>query len=159
MPKLQAFLLCEKIIVDKQETPTLVGIIQKVTAQLTPGTESTAVPANAMAPMAWAIYAVWEFDAAEDGRALRQKTQVILPDQSAPPELKGELPFVAKTGLNNNYINIFGFPIGQTGLLKVKTWLETSEGQVITPEYYYPVFAEHKLTPLGSPNVEVAPQP
>jgi len=147
MPKLISLLVCEKIIVSKDEAPTLVNVVQNIKATLV-GPQVAEVPRDAVAPLAWAIFSIWEADESDIGKEFHQKNQIIMPDGTPNPAVQGDLPFTFKKGLNFNYINIYGFPVGLEGVLRIRVSLESS-GKTIS-EHFYPVVVERTLPP--SPN-------
>ena len=152
MPRLTTFLACEKVIWEKEtEVPTLVAIIGGVKAQYVPiPGEPVAIQPNALAPRAWAIFTVWECRGEDVGKTFHQKSEIITPSQSVFEEMKADLPFVAKDGLNNNSINIMAFPVGIEGIWRVKLWLESKDGQVLIPEAYLPIEVKYAaIVPLA----------
>jgi len=151
MPKLISLLVCEKIIVSKDETPTLVNVVQTVkTTLVTP--QLSEVPSDAVAPLGWAIFTIWEPDESDIDKEFHQKSQIIMPDGAPSSAVQADLPFILKKGLNFNYVNIFGFPVGQEGVLRIRISLE-SNGKTIS-EHFYPVRVERTL-PSPSPNSAV----
>jgi hypothetical protein len=144
MPRLTTFLVCEKVILDKQDVPTLVAVIGGIKFQVNPAVPGvpSPLPPDAIAPQPWAIFTVWHCDPEDVGKTFRQKSELVMPDQSIFGPMKADLPFVGKANQNNNVVNIVGFPVGVIGIWNVKLWLESADGQVIVPESYLPVRVE-----------------
>jgi hypothetical protein len=127
MPRLGSFLICEKIIVDLQQKPTLVSVFQTVTAMVP---EREEVPKDTIAGTPWAIFCEWFFAESEiaGGRSFDQVVEVMLPD-GAPSSIRGRLTFkeINKEGQGTrSYINLFGMLMAQTGFLNVNVWVEAN---------------------------------
>ena len=139
MPRLLAFLACEKVVIEKQfETPSLISVMQKVMFQPSEGVE---IPVNAIAPYKWAVFTMWVREQGDDGKTFRQKCELIMPDGTVGP-VSIDLPFIVKDEINFNIANVLGFPVGQLGMITIKMWLESENGEVLTPHYDYPVKVE-----------------
>lgn len=146
MPKLLAFVACEKVIIEKQfETPTVISIMQRVMfqmqAQAMEAAGLTEIPANAIAPFKWSIFTVWDYEADDVGKTFHQKSDVIMSDGSTGI-VKVDLPFIMKDELNFNVANIIGFPVGQLGILTLRVWLESPTGEVLVAPVGYPIKVE-----------------
>jgi len=139
MPKLLAFVVCEKVIIDKKDTPSLITIVQNVELGILPGVEKVEIPPGAVVPFGWTIFTIWLGSADEAGKTFHQKIETILEkDQDKNPFPRADLPFVVKEGLNYNTNTVFGFP-ASIGTLKVKMWLEAEDGKAASENYYYPI--------------------
>lgn len=138
MPKLLAFIVCEKVILEKEhETPTIVSVIQRIQFQTAPG--SPMLPQDAMAPMSWQIFTIWLNEGEGVGKNLLQKFELVMPDNSpAPGGVKGTISFVEKSSFNFNVIKIMGFPVGHPNV-KVRLWLESPTGEMLSPDHFYPI--------------------
>jgi hypothetical protein len=140
MLNLLAFLVCEKVIFEKDfETPSLISVMQKVVFQ---GTEEVpeSLPVNTMAPLSWQIFTVWMSEPEDIGKRLIQQAVIETPDNSPSP-VKTFLPFTVKDGFNTNAIKILGFPVGYPSV-KIKIWLESESGEKISPDFFYPIGIE-----------------
>jgi len=153
MPKLLAFIVCEKVILEKQfETPTLVSVMQRVMFQApapAPNTEGPAIPANALAPLRWAIFSMWTAEESEIGQSFRQKCDLLMPDGTTGSLLNIDLPFTVKDLSIINVGTATGFPIGQLGTLNLRMWIETDGGDMVTPRYIYPIKVEQTAAVPG----------
>src|SRR5579864_449081 len=138
MPKLLAFLICEKVIIEKQhDTPSLISIAQTVVFQVAPGAPAE-IPKDAVAPYNWSAFSVWLSEDTDIGKKFVQQIEIILPDGSIGP-VKTDLPFVQGDRMSFNAINGMGFPVGLPGIVKFKMWLESESGEILSPEYFYPI--------------------
>lgn len=144
MPRLLAFLACEKVIIEKEhETPSLISILQKVMFQPNEGIE---VPVNAIAPFKWSVFTIWDREQGDVGKTFHQKCELTMPDGTAGP-ITVDLPFTVKDEINFNVANVLGFPIGQLGTITITMWLESESGEAVTPRHIYPVRVE-RVTPV-----------
>jgi hypothetical protein len=152
MAKLLSLLACEKVIIDKADVPTVIGVMEGVSAALVlpPGAQRPSVPRDAVAPKPWVIFTVWESSKEELGKTFHQKNEIVLPDNLPLEQMKGELPFIAKEPLNFNYVNVQVFPVGLEGKLSVVVWLESDNGKVVFPKTAYPVLVKYVPAPEGS---------
>jgi hypothetical protein len=89
--------------------------------------QSVELPPDAVAPAQWWIYTQWEPSADDVGKSFDQKYEVYWPDGTRLVE--GSLSFVQTNDrLSQSTYYVGGFPVGQTGKVKIVTWLETLEG-------------------------------
>jgi hypothetical protein len=150
MLKMLAFIVCEKVIIEKDtETPNVISVVQTVKFQAQPGAPDPSK--DAMAPFRWAVFTVLNPENDDIGKSFRQRGDIILPDGSTA-ETKLDLPFVVKHGLNFNIITIFGFPIGQLGTLQVRMWIESATGETVVPYQLYPLKVE-QVSSIAQPEV------
>jgi hypothetical protein len=149
MPRLGSLLICEKIIIDQQQKPTLVSVFQSISA-LVP--EGQPIPKDTIAGTPWSIFCEWFFAEDELTKNFDQVVEVLLPDGS-PSAIKGRLTFkeISKGGQGTrSYVNMFGMPIAQPGFLTINVWLE-SEAEKVTNVFSYLLKVEHSQT-LPTPN-------
>jgi hypothetical protein len=152
MAKLLSFLACEKPIIDKGDVPTLVAIMQGVSAALVlpEGVERPPIPRDALAPKPWSIFTIWQTEGNEIGKTFHQKNEIVLPDDLPLAQLSGDLKFVARELLNFNYVNLQGFPVGLEGKVNVVVWLENEAGAVVQAKTNYPILVKYVPAPEGS---------
>jgi hypothetical protein len=134
MPKLQLATICEKVIVDANGVPTLIGIFNHLNIAIQSG---TAFPENAVAPKEWVMFCLWECSPDEVEREFSQVFEVTTPDgkQFGSPTT---IRFVAQPGkLRQNVIaNSQGVPIGRQGRITVTTHLDLDGRVVLGPMEY-----------------------
>ena len=124
MPKLLAVLVCEKVIVDQQQVPSLIGVFQRINVQLL----DAPLPENAVTPMKWAVFALWEHTKDEQGKTFIQRLQVLKPDGST--FIDNSQPFQVRDPdflQSKNTAEIFGIPADKEGEIKVRVWIEGEE--------------------------------
>ncbi len=145
MPRLGSLLVCEKIIIDQQQKPTLVSLFQTITALLP---EGQGMPKDTLGGTAWAVFSEWFFAEEELSKNFEQVIEVMLPDGSPSP-IRGRLPFkeLARDGQGTrSYVNMFGMPIAQSGVLAVNVWIE-SNAERVTDIFSYHIKIEHSKQP------------
>lgn len=138
MPKLLAFLPCEKVILDDTKNASLIIVLQGVGVPI--GKEG--IPKNAVAPKEWAVFTLWARPAPEDvGKTFYQFVQLLLPDGTE--FTKSHLEFKMEAGkVHTNRLNVVGFPVGQAGEITLNMWLEEHEAKW-TEVYSYPLTVSH----------------
>jgi hypothetical protein len=134
MPALKLATFCEKVIIDANSVPSLIGLFSqfKVTVP-----EGTTFPANAAAPKEWSLFCIWECSPEEAGREFDQVFEVRTPDGSlfSPPQTIKMKPQVDK--LRQNVIaNAQAIPIGLPGMISVTTRVEQN-GKVVVAVMTY----------------------
>jgi len=119
MAKHLIFAPFEKVILDAQNTPSLISLIQNVSIAAPPG---ETVPQNAMAPKEWVVATVWELTDAERKSELKQILEVADPTGSVI--IRNDLKFKTLSSRHQNFVNMFGFPVGRHGVYTITAWLE-----------------------------------
>jgi hypothetical protein len=77
MPKLALFLACEKVIIDQNNNPSLITLLTDLTVNIRPG---TTVEENAMFPMTWTVFSIWDQDnSADQGKTFEQRCVLTSP--------------------------------------------------------------------------------
>ncbi len=125
--KCLAFCPCEKIIVDKDGVHSLITLMVNAELQLPPAKE---IPKDAVAPRQWFIYTAWVPAPEDVGRPFEQVYQILWPNGDKFFEQR--LPFIAGSpDLHQTDFSALGFPVGQSGRLRLLTWLD-QEGRRVT---------------------------
>lgn len=124
MPKLLAYLPCEKVVIeDESKNVSVLSILETVTVTMPRG---AAPPAqNASIRMPWAIFALWQKDKDESGE-FESKSALVSP----AGELLAETP-IAKLSFGANsrqqVVNRMAeFPIWAPGACQLKLMVKTS---------------------------------
>ncbi len=141
MPRLLAFLPCDKILVDDKGNASLIVLLMNVGVQV--GKEG--IPKNAVAPREWDVFTLWQQSAQEDvEKTFHQVLQLVLPDGTE--FMKSGVEFKMQQGkLHQNRITVQGMPVGQAGKLIVNMWLEEQSAKW-TEVYSYPLTVSHNHT-------------
>jgi hypothetical protein len=145
MPRLGSFLICEKIIIDKQEKPSLISVFQSLSA-IVP--EGQTIPKDTIGFNPWSIFCEWFFADEDTQKKIEQVVEVLQPDGSPTP-IKGRVTFTqfAKDGQGTRaYVNLFGMPVSQPGFMTVNVWIEIDSKRV-TDVFPYRIKIEHTTQP------------
>ena len=133
MPKLYAFVTCEKVITDSEGFSSLIALFNELTVFISEGSPSP--PANAVAAREWAIFTSWEGEPADDGKEFRQIFQLLYPDGTPFGQ---EMAFLFTVHADKRYNQVIaksmGFPIGQPGKYLIQMRLEQDGSTVFGPE-------------------------
>jgi hypothetical protein len=154
MPRLGSLLVCEKIILDQQQKPSLISIFQGITALVPQGQQ---MPKDALGGTPWCIFCEWFFAEDELTKMFEQVIEVLMPDGS-PSLIKGRLTFqqLAKDQGTRSYVSMYGMPIANPGFLTVNVWLE-SESVKVTDVFSYPVKIDHTTEPRPNETAMIIP--
>jgi hypothetical protein len=141
MPSLANLLVCERIIIDQQQKPSIISVFQSLSVLVPEGQE---MPSKSVSFVPWAIFCEWFFSDEETKKQIDQVIEVILPDGS-PSGISGRVTFkqFSPHGQGTRaYVNLFGVPIAQTGFIAANVWLE-SDSVKITETFSYRIKIEH----------------
>jgi hypothetical protein len=139
MPTLKLATLCEKVIIDSNAVPSLIGLFSEFKISVPQG---TTLPSNAAAPKEWSIFCIWECSPDEVGQEFHQIIEVNAPEGTlfSPPATIKFTPLHDR--LRQNVVgNSLGVPIGREGPISVTIRLELN-GQTVVP----PITLSFKLT-------------
>ena len=145
MPHLDSFLVCEKIIIDQLQKPTLISVFQSISALVPDGQE---IPTDTIAGTAWSVFCEWVFSEDELATSFDQVIEVMFPDGSPTP-IKGRVTLkeLTKDGQGTRcYVNMFGMPIAYPGFLSINVWVE-AESRRVTDVFTYKLKVEHTSQP------------
>jgi hypothetical protein len=136
MPKLMALLTCEKVIVDlNSKTPSVISIFQTMNV---PIAANVPLPEKALAPIAWAVFSVWQHDESERGVEYTQRTEIIDPSGTQFANVATKFKITEPGDFQSkNTVAIFGLPVSAEGVMIVRVWLEGVEGS--TAEYPFQI--------------------
>src|SRR5260370_18032899 len=130
MLKPYVHVVCEKVIIDKQQdgVASLIALFSKIIATVPTG--SPEIPANAVIPKEWAIFSAWDSESS-DAKEYALCTQILYPDKSQFGELN-KIPVKVEANKRAQVVaNVQGFPIRQAAQYTVRTWLEDSGNAVV----------------------------
>ena len=152
--KCLALLSCEKVIIDKEGAHSIINVMLNADVKLQRGLEDVSIPLNAVLPHQWWIYSQWNPSLDDVGQTFEQVYQIFWPNEEKFVE--GKLPFKQDNEkVQQTTFSIVGFPAGQSGQLKITTWLE-SHGRQMTDVYRTHVNISHHV---DSPSFIPAPFP
>ncbi len=138
MPELLALLPCEKVIIDQQNNPTIVNVLEKIHVHVPAG---HSVPGSVITPKEWAVFTLWRRSEEEAGRKFEQHIEVLLPNESVA--IRANASFTFNDTMHRLVSLMLGFPVGQQGACVIRTWLE-AEGRRTTQVFTYVVEVIHQ---------------
>lgn len=132
MPKLIILAACEKVIIDRAQIPSLIGIFQGVNIQVTED-----MPERAVTQMRWNIFTAWQHDLEELGVEFTQHMEVVTP--RGEQFIKGETKFKV-TDANDLQsrigTEINSIPVSDQGHFTVRVWLDNSADSKSEYKFY-----------------------
>lgn len=151
MPKLRAFIACEKVIYDEKKVPSLISLFSSVEVRIMGG-----MPADAVIPKDWAIFTMWDAEPGDAGVAFVQCTQILWPD-GKPFLDRNEHALKFEPGKPNylHRLQMGAFPVGKHGDCTIRVWLE-SNGTVVAEPALLKVNVKHTKVP-ETENAQVSP--
>ena len=156
MPRLGSFLICEKIIIDQQQKPSVISVFQSLSA-IVP--EGQTIPKDTLGFNPWAIFCEWFFTDEDINKKVEQVVEVLQPDGSPAP-INGRVTFTqfAKDGQGTrSYVNLFGMPISQPGFITVNVWIEL-DSKKATDVFPYRIKIEHtSQVPMPNDGGQIVP--
>jgi hypothetical protein len=142
MLKLQTFLPCEKVIIDKEELASLINVLDSINVELN---DKTALREDAASLLDWIIFTVWrKTDITDGGKRYEQRVELLSPDGQQIFEVLQ--PFnVNKTHFNFRVLTKIGaIPIGKKGNLTLKIYLrEAGDSNEWQRKGEYPIGVIH----------------
>jgi hypothetical protein len=131
MLKPYACVACEKVILSKDnEVPSLISLFSKIIVTAPAGAE---IPRNAAGPREWAVFSMWFAEPEDENRDYVLCTQLLYPDQTQFAEIHKLRVPVERNKRSQMLVQFNGFPLGQTGIYTVRTWIEEREQSVVGP--------------------------
>ena len=136
MPKLYIFVVCEKVIIDQAGVASLIGLFNKMVVSIPE--ETSEIPANAVAPKEWVVFAGWLYQEEDEGKEYTQNVEIFYPDGSVfIPKQSTKFIMNKSRKIQNVGTQIVGFPLGQQGQYPIRMWLEAGEVSVMEPVSIY----------------------
>jgi hypothetical protein len=130
MLKPYVVVVCEKVIIAKDEVASLIGLFNKIIMAVPKGTE---IPKNAVAPYQWAIFSSWDAESGDELNEYMICMQVLYPDGDQFGEItKAKLNIQANRRSQFNS-QVIGFPVGQLGKYTVRVWIESDNKAAVQP--------------------------
>lgn len=121
MPNLLIFAVCEKVIVDRAQVPSLIAIFQGFNVQLT----GEPMPEKALTPIRWSVFTNWQHEPEEVGQEFTQNVEIITP--SGEVFMKGVQKFKISDAQGQQSrigYDLVSLPVHEEGIFKVHVWLD-----------------------------------
>lgn len=149
MPRLYAFIVCDKIIIDDAGTASLISLFDTVSANIPQG---VTIPPNAVAPKEWAIFVAWDWRDEDEGREYTQLVELLYPDNSVFGK-RNSVKFAMQRGKRHQIrAHSQGFPIGQVGSYAIKMWLEHNGAEIVPPQSIH-INVQHTVAPQSQQSI------
>jgi hypothetical protein len=122
---------CEKVIIAADTSiPSLISLFSKITISPPTGTE---IPRDAVSPKEWAVFSIWDPEPGDEHLEYELCTEILYPDGT-----RFGTPGRIRIPIQPNHraqmvVSIMGFPIGQPGEHRIRTWVELRHEIVVGP--------------------------
>ena len=140
MPKLLIFAPCEKVIIDQENNPSLISVLQGLTSTLP---KDAKVPQDALAVIRWTIFTLWNREEADEGKEFTQDCVLLSPD--GKPTINVSMPFRFTGSTQRNIMQLYGFPIAP-GEYLLKLRLSEGDGERREIATYPLIFTHQEQT-------------
>lgn len=140
LPKLLVFAACEKVIIDQENNASIITILQEITLDIQIAAK---LPAGAVAPKSWDIFALWKRESSEDENTqYEQSCDLVLPDGAV--EVPSRSTFRITGSSHRSITRVVGFPIFRTpGEAQLRLYLRESEGGAPHEIASFPLLLKH----------------
>ena len=115
------FAPCEKVIIDQNNNPSLISVIQGLTSPLPPEAK---VPPHTIGLMRWDIFALWQREDGDNDKEYVQDCQLIGPNGTVT--IQASMPFRFAASTQRNIMSVAGFPLTSVGEHLLKLWLRAA---------------------------------
>jgi len=143
MPKLTILAVCEKLIVDRTELPSLINIFQNIDLQLT----GEPMPEKAITPLKWYVFTLWQHTPEERDVEFIQHCEIITPKgeqfMAGTTRFKVTGPRDLQSKIGSEFQVL---PISDEGFITVRVWLDGAQDS--TAEYKF------MITHIPAPKTE-----
>jgi hypothetical protein len=128
--KLLIYTACDRVLQDPVHGASLITVFHGLAFKVQEGIE---LPPNAVMPKEWAVFTKWGLEREEVGKQYVSKLEIYWPDGTEFIKFSLEALQPIRDGLM--FISrITGFPVGQTGNLRILQTLESEGSIVFGPE-------------------------
>jgi hypothetical protein len=124
VPNLLALMVCERVILDRQDMPSLINVFQKMNIQLS----GAPLPEKAVSPTRWSVFTLWQHEDSETGKTFTQTLEIVLPNGEVFSATEQEFKSEKADDIQNKIaVEFTGIPIWQEGFLQVRVSLKNSD--------------------------------
>ena len=136
MPKLLALIVCERVIIDKQEMASFINVFQKMNIQLS----GAPLPERAVSPARWNVVSIWQHEEFERNTPFTQAMEVITPNGEVFATSENEFKVTEPDDLHSKLsIEFNTLPIWHEGFVQVRVSLKDSD----EPPHVYKFAVKH----------------
>lgn len=147
MPKLLAFLPCEKLIIEQVTNNVSIStLMQEMNVQVP--AKIGPPPKGVMSPQSWAVLAIWHFGADEERIDFEVKTSIVGPDEEeifiSPVALIAS-PADRNVVNRRLTINATGFPVWKVGLCQLVLLIKNPGEADFSEAARFPIMIHHQI--------------
>ena len=136
MPKLLALIACERVILDKQDMPSLINVFRQMNMQLL----DAPLPEKAISPVRWFVFTLWQNEETDIEKKSTQLLEVVLPNGEIFSSAEQEFRMANADDIQSKITLEFnGVPVWQEGVIQVRASLKGSE----EPAHIYKIQIKH----------------
>jgi hypothetical protein len=130
LPSLLVFAPCEKIIIDQDNNPSLIAILQEISLD---SRVASKAPGGALAALPWQIFALWARSPDDDAATIyEQACDLLLPDGQVV--VPSRTTFQIEGPSHRNITKVIGFPVFATpGEGQLRLYLRTVDEEAAEP--------------------------
>lgn len=121
---------CEKVIINQDGVPSLIGLFNKIIIAV-PNVEE--LPKNAVAPYPWAVFPAWDVEPGDELKEYDFCVLILYPDKSQFGEVMKSKLKIETNKRSQIKVEVLGFPVGQQGPYTIRAWLEEGNEAVFGP--------------------------
>jgi hypothetical protein len=121
---------CQVVINDPEFSHSLISVFHEIRFGIS---SSIDLPPNALIPREWSVFSKWELTDEESTGDIAQTCEMYWPDGALLSRTKLVAAKPVQRALAFN-VRSQGFPVGQSGKLKIVLWIEDGEKQLSTKE-------------------------
>lgn len=126
MPKLLAFLPCNQVIIGKDNTASLITILETLLIGIPEGADEK-LPPGAQIPHRWQIFSMWEQLQTDVSYQFTQKIELTTPTKGTLEIVQTSVKFEAPNMRLRTIIDLPAFPIMPSGMSILKTSLARND--------------------------------
>jgi hypothetical protein len=119
MPKLQYFLPCERVILSKEETLSLITIIDRVNINIPPE-DAAQLPEDAAIPTQWSTVTSLEWEPEDLEKQYEQRVYLEMPNGRIATDTVSQIEREADKNRSRVMLQILGFPIAPVGEVSLR---------------------------------------
>jgi len=128
MPRLLAFLACEKVIIADDNQASIMGLLQGFELSAAPPANQTVV-----LPMQWTVFTLWEKEPDDKASQLTQRFELLAPDGTSLLQAKTETAVISEADEGKVFHRVVarlkGFPVRGATTHTLRLLLKTGDGE------------------------------
>ena len=130
MPKPAVLAACRQVLLDEEQTPSLIGVFAAIDVLPPAGVE---IQHNAINPNPWVLCSMWLADEGDMNKRFTHKVKMTLPDGIEFGQASEEFTMVSR--VHTITVRVPMLPVGVQGNLTVDAWVESDTKKVAENKY------------------------